>query len=208
MTLSEIIKLKLDSLNDDYEKLKQNKAKEDELVVLRDDIAVLQDFLNHSYNMVYLKDFDFNLLLQILLKNSFSKYRKLEEEFRIISLVLMAKYGKQMDVDLTDEQNNYMRNLRVDCNDLEKSVNTSILEGESLLVKNECNMNECSDVISKFEGLFEKVLQSNFAEVLTEDDFMTFYKIILDENISDEIKEEALIKFRQYNDECVKNFAK
>ena len=80
-----------------------------------------------------------------------------------------------------------------------KNIRSTINEKNDKKNELQSKIDEIRDFIIELEALLDKINDQNNEEVLDANDFNTFYKIVEDDEISNDIKMQGLIEFRRYN---------
>ena len=198
MRLVDIIKLKLKSLNEEYEENKDNSIVSS-INELEKDLKLIEEFLN-DFSDEKIIEVNINTYLNILFKyTDVQNKSKFIEEFRIITILLNGKYNEKLPLDLSNDQQETIRKFMNKLNDIKINLSVEIENKKALEKEKNKNIDVLVDDIINLEDLSEKIMSKDDKSLLTSEDFNIFYKIIEDKNISFDLKKEALIKFSEYN---------
>lgn len=204
MNLGRIIKSKIKSLYKEYNRInnKSNNSLDKDIVnnlitfvvnVRNDESTLL------NYSMDNIKEMFSNVY-----KNE--DYDNIVEEFRIISIILKGKYENNLNIDLSDNQKKVFNKALSKINRYALKLVEKIKYNESVYEENKEYLDNIEFDILLLEELENKVRDKNSKEVLSKEDFETFYKMFIDdENLSFLERRDLLLSFKEYNDKKIQN---
>lgn len=194
MKLEKIISKELNKLKKEYNRLSQENKTEK----YNNHIKNMDYFLKNinGKNILSLEDDLLNELFGYLFRSGKENQLKI---FKDIKLIMIAKYQNGLNIDLTENQINYINNL---CNKVTTEKNN--LEEKISNIEPVENLDELETLVIEYEYLNEKI-NSNTKELLNENDFKLLYESIIQKETTDyETKREVLIAIKYYND-TIKN---
>lgn len=198
--LTEIIRLKLDKLYSNLDKL--NKESDTSVLDTLEEVSIkCEDFLStlveSRSNIITLDTDD---MTDILIKYGNNPYDKKEvsDKFRHIKLVYLGR-EKGLDINISDTQEAFLESYITNVMQVVKNIRATINEKNDKKSKLESEIDIISTSILDIEGLLNKIEDKDNNDILDGNDFNTFYSIIEDEDISTEMKMQSLIEFRKYN---------
>ena len=205
MKLEEIIRLKLEKLYKEYETM-QKAHNPDRIKKLESDVSTLENLLkNVEQDMNNFKNLTPEAIVDILADNHLLGENlakdKLLEDIRVIKLVLKAKYENSLKVEMTEKQVNTLRGLMRNAKEgkmtLQATLNIKLKELKVVEQKIEI----CGNTIHSLESMITKLNAKEGKSRFDQDEFQAFYQIMLDKDVSNEVKKSALIELKRYNDE-------
>ena len=194
--LTEIIRIKLDKLYSELDKLSRENDVSD-LDTLEEISIKCEDFLSilaeSRSNITTLNTDD---MTDILIKYGNNPYDKKEvsDKFKYIKLVYLG-IDRGLDISISDTQEAFLESYITNVMQVVKNIRSTINEKNDKKNELQSKIDELRDFIIELEALLDK----NNEEVLDANDFNTFYKIVEDDEISNDIKMQGLIEFRRYN---------
>ena len=189
MKLEKIISKELNKLKKEYNRLSQENKTEK----YNNHIKNMDYFLKNinGKNILSLEDDLLNELFGYLFRSGKENQLKI---FKDIKLIMIAKYQNGLNIDLTENQINYINNL---CNKVTTEKNN--LEEKLSNIEPVENLDELETLVIEYEYLNEKI-NSNTKELLNENDFKLLYESIIQKETTDyETKREVLIAIKYYN---------
>ncbi len=192
MTLSEIIKLKVDALFETYNNLNlvDNKS---ELTTIKERIEKVTTLIEViSKDIKNIKDLNYEDISDI----TFIK----EEDLKNIQIVLKAKYEVNLPVELTKPQLEIINNLIKDLTEKRNLLIEKYNKEEELINKNKEKTEKLEDDILNLEILYERINDPDDYTLLNLEDFKILSIILEDEEISSKIKIELLSNIIEYNE--------
>lgn len=192
MKLEKIVMQKLKELKKEYNKIiKDNKIDQN-----KKEIEKLDLFLRNlkEDNILLI---DTNLIEEIMLTLYNKDADKNIKLFKEIQLIMQAKYFNKLNIDLTENQKNYIKELEERLILLKsQKERKNKLYSETI---NKEKTDELENSILEYEYLLEKIINNN-KELLNEKDFSLLYETIIeDENKDYEFKKNLLIAIKEYN---------
>lgn len=198
--LTEIIRKKLDKLYLELDKL--NKESDvSELDTLEDISIKCEDFLSllveSRSNIISINTDD---MTDILIKYGNNPYDKKEvsDKFKHIKLVYLG-IEKGLDIRLSDTQEAFLESYITNVMQVVKNIRNTINEKNNKKNELQNKIDSLDESILRMDYLLDKVSDENNNDILDENDFNIFYSIIEDDEISNDMKMQALIEFRKYN---------
>lgn len=198
--LVDIINLRLNSLYSELEKLNnsfsQSELDELELVSIK-----CEEFLSSmSDDRANITSIDTDDMTDILIRYGNNPYDKKEvsEKFRHIKLVYKG-IENGLDISISESQNAFLESYITNVMQVVKNISQTINEKSEAKIKSESELGRLNDSIIDLEILLDKITDVNDNDILDEADFNVFSSIIDDDNISNDMKMNALIEFRKYN---------
>ena len=198
--LTEIIRIKLDKLYSELDKLSRENDVSD-LDTLEEISIKCEDFLSilaeSRSNITTLNTDD---MTDILIKYGNNPYDKKEvsDKFKYIKLVYLG-IDRGLDISISDTQEAFLESYITNVMQVVKNIRSTINEKNDKKNELQSKIDEIRDFIIELEALLDKINDQNNEEVLDANDFNTFYKIVEDDEISNDIKMQGLIEFRRYN---------
>lgn len=198
--LTEIIRIKLDKLYSELDKLSRENDVSD-LDTLEEISIKCEDFLSilaeSRSNITTLNTDD---MTDILIKYGNNPYDKKEvsDKFKYIKLVYLG-IDRGLDISISDTQEAFLESYITNVMQVVKNIRSTINEKNDKKNELQSKIDELRDFIIELEALLDKINDQNNEEVLDANDFNTFYKIVEDDEISNDIKMQGLIEFRRYN---------
>lgn len=198
--LTEIIRIKLDKLYSELDKLSRENDVSD-LDTLEEISIKCEDFLSilaeSRSNITTLNTDD---MTDILVKYGNNPYDKKEvsDKFKYIKLVYLG-IDRGLDISISDTQEAFLESYITNVMQVVKNIRSTINEKNDKKNELQSKIDELRDFIIELEALLDKINDQNNEEVLDANDFNTFYKIVEDDEISNDIKMQGLIEFRRYN---------
>lgn len=198
--LTEIIRIKLDKLYSELDKLSRENDVSD-LDTLEEISIKCEDFLSilaeSRSNITTLNTDD---MTDILIKYGNNPYDKKEvsDKFKYIKLVYLG-IDRGLDISISDTQEAFLESYITNVMQVVKNIRSTINEKNDKKNELQSEIDEIRDFIIELEALLDKINDQNNEEVLDANDFNTFYKIVEDDEISNDIKMQGLIEFRRYN---------
>ena len=198
--LTEIIRIKLDKLYSELDKLSRESDVSD-LDTLEEISIKCEDFLStlaeSRSNITTLNTDD---MTDILIKYGNNPYDKKEvsDKFKHIKLVYLG-IDSGLDISISDTQEAFLESYITNVMQVVKNIRSTINEKNDKKNELQSKIDELRDFIIELEALLDKINDQNNEEVLDVNDFNTFYKIVEDDEISNDIKMQGLIEFRRYN---------
>ena len=198
--LTEIIRIKLDKLYSELDKLSRENDVSD-LDTLEEISIKCEDFLSilaeSRSNITTLNTDD---MTNILIKYGNNPYDKKEvsDKFKYIKLVYLG-IDRGLDISISDTQEAFLESYITNVMQVVKNIRSTINEKNDKKNELQSKIDELRDFIIELEALLDKINDQNNEEVLDANDFNTFYKIVEDDEISNDIKMQGLIEFRRYN---------
>lgn len=198
--LTEIIRIKLDKLYSELDKLSRESDVSD-LDTLEEISIKCEDFLSilaeSRSNITVLNTND---MTDILIKYGNNPYDKKEvsDKFKHIKLVYLG-IDNGLDISISDTQEAFLESYITNVMQVVKNIRSTINEKNDKKNELQSKIEEVRDFIIELEALLDKINDQNNEDVLDVNDFNTFYKIVEDDDISNDIKMQGLIEFRRYN---------
>lgn len=198
--LTEIIRIKLDKLYSELDKLSRESDVSD-LDTLEEISIKCEDFLSilaeSRSNITVLNTND---MTDILIKYGNNPYDKKEvsDKFKHIKLVYLG-IDNGLDINISDTQEAFLESYITNVMQVVKNIRSTINEKNDKKNELQSKIEELRNFIIELEALLDKINDQNNEDVLDVNDFNTFYKIVEDDEISNDIKMQGLIEFRRYN---------
>lgn len=196
MTLAEIIKLELDNLYKHYDLIK-DKEDYEELEEIEKQIKTVSDLVNNLSedveNFRYLDALEFKQLLDYDME-------KFESNFKMIQLVLTAKYDEHLAVNLTSNQAGFLQNIITDLKQKDLKLRDTLEQKRQEVETENVETIQFEDNILALEFLYDRIVDSTDEKPLDLEDFHCLYSTIIeDSQLPLELKKQTLFKIIEYN---------
>lgn len=196
MTLLESIQLKINQINEEYENEQNMYNNEDSL---SQNLTFVSDFINsieENADSLYSLDDTKAISLMKEYMTDQVDFDSIEENLRIIKIVLKGKYSQQLPIDLSIDQKNFIKSFITSM----KIFDTYLADiQQQKIQKQEEKEIKILEKFNKIDDLLRKITDPT-TKTLDQDDFKVFYEYIInDSDYSFEEKKEALLNFRKFN---------
>ena len=199
MNLSTIIKNKLKSLYKEYNKINKKGNNKEEVLLLDKLYKFISDIKSTDKNLLNYKEEELKELLENIYKEE--ELNEILEQIRLISIVLIGKYERNLSINLSDNQTKTFDKITKKITKYIEKQSEKIKENETLFEENKEYLSEIELIILELEEINSKLRNKENKEIITQEEFDYLYELFIeDESLSFEEKRNILLAFKEYND--------